>query len=188
MHKAKTAKVLSAAALANIAAVGVVAAPATAASHPAASTAMPSAGRPHPGVMFKSGRTLRPAAKGGALTVGAIPAKSRGFVPRAAPGARINTETGCNNYICVGLIGGGNHVSAFNAHWFAGSPSSPCRNGALGYREPNGSGKIVPFRNICYKQQISIGFPSSSRFPTGTNFCATFSGFPGSGLLCEPVR
>jgi hypothetical protein len=174
------AKVFSAAAMANMAAVGFAAAPAIASTHPAvtsAGAAVPAAGRSLPGITFVP--------RGGAATAAAAAArvKPRGFVPRAAKGVKPDTETGCNSYICVGLYGGGNYVSYFNAHWYGGSPGA-CRVGILSYTEPNGDNAWVPYYTVCYKSQIQLNFDKD--FPTGTKFCAEFSGLPGT--LCEPVR
>jgi hypothetical protein len=189
MNKAKTAKVLSAAAVANMAAIGFATSPAAASTHPAAATAggvaaVPSAGRPHPGVIFTHGQAAS-ALKGGTLKAGATTPKPRGFVPRGSSGVKPDTETGCSSTICVGLYGGGNHVSYFNAHWFAGSPSSPCRGGKIWYREPNGGHFSVSYESVCYKQQITLSFSAHATFPTGTKFCASFSSL---GSMCEPVR
>jgi hypothetical protein len=173
MNKARTAKMLSAAAVANMAAVGFAVSPASAATHTPAATAGGTAAR-----------ALRAALAGGALNGNTAAVSPRGFVPRASSGVKPDTETGCNSYLCVGLYGGGNFVSYFNAHWFAGSPSSPCRTGAIGYTEPNGYAAYHIVNNVCYKQQIQVNYYSS--YPTGTKFCAAFSGFPGS--MCEPVR
>jgi hypothetical protein len=157
MNKAKTGKLLSAAAVANLAVAGFAAAPAGAATHAAGT-----------------------AGKATATVTG-----SRGFVPSPKPSARVrpNTETGCNDYICVGLYGGGTHVSYFNAHWYNGGTG--CPRAYLGWRYGNSS-SFWPFSDVCYKKQVQVNF--NETFLVGTDFCARFSGIDNSLSLCEPVR
>jgi hypothetical protein len=208
MNKAKTAKVLSAAAVANLAAVGFAASPAGASAHLAAGTAggaaatVPSAGRPHPGLTFippdrthivqklspgqlrQASPALRAAAKAAAAA-----AKPRGFVPRASSGVRINTETGCGGHICWGLHGGGNHVSYVDQHFFS---RTGCHIAHFDWVSPGGLSSVyTPPGYFCSKQDAKWTLNSS--FPTGTAFCGDMNTIPGGntsrpGIWCETVR
>jgi hypothetical protein len=209
MNKAKAGKLLSAAAVANMAAVAFAASPASASAHPAAgtaggaaATAVPSAGRPHPGVIFippgkagtvaelSSGQlrqaspTLRAAAKAAATA-----AKPRGFVPRASPGVRPDTETGCGGHICWGLHGGANFVSYVDEHFFTWTG---CHIAHFDWVSPGGASSVyTPPGYFCSKQDAKWTLNRS--FPTGTAFCGDFNNVPGGntsvpGIWCETVR
>jgi hypothetical protein len=194
MNKAKTAKVLSAAAAANMAAAGFATAPADGSVHPPAGT-----------IQAGTTATAMPStALQAAARAASSAAKRRGFIPRTTPGARINTETGCNGHLCWGLHGGGNHVSYvdehfFNwpgchiAHFFVSSPG--------GFKAPytptSAGGNLLYF---CAQQDAVWPRSMVSRnWPTGTAFCGAFNTpggdgrIPGgntglSGVWCETVR
>jgi hypothetical protein len=132
MHKTRTAKVLSAAALANMAAVGLAASPATASTH-------------HAG--------------GAADRAAATALKSHGFVPQASKGVRPNSESGCNGNMCLSLHGGGNKVS-WVAEDFAGVAGCHIPWVSVwegGTRVAN----IGPGPYICSQQVYRVNFGSS---------------------------
>jgi hypothetical protein len=163
MNKAKTAKVLlSAAAAANVAAIGFAASPANASTHLSAATR--TAAR-------TPGFVPRPSA---------VPQRSSTIVP--------DTETGCsaNGVVCLGLYGGANHVSYVNESWTRGTGchighiyvyASTARD--VLYSSYTGLGYT------CRNQEFSI-LPAFYSYPTGTDFCGTFNNIPGE--MCEEVR
>jgi hypothetical protein len=195
MNKAKTAKVLSAAALANMTAVGFAAAPALASTHSGAGTAVgravttvPSAGRQHSDADYWVG-----VVKGNAAAPGAAAPKPRGFVPRAAKGVRPDNESNCSGDVCLGLYGGGDHVSYTNQHFF---DNTGCHIGWMSIFSPNGalernftaySPGGVNYHYFCSKQEFSVPRSAiSGPWPVGTDFCGHFQNVAGE--QCEPVR
>ncbi|HEY2577089.1 MAG TPA: hypothetical protein VGI74_12345 [Streptosporangiaceae bacterium] len=157
MNKAKTGKLLSAAVLANMALAGFAASPA------GASTA---------------GTTGAKAAT--------TAAASRGFVPKAAKGVRPDSESGCLGHVCLGLKGGGQHVSSVNEHWFTGTG---CHIAHFYAFSPSGTliRSYNPAGFWCSKQQVV--WPKSKvagSYSVGTDFCGSFNNI--SGFMCEPVR
>jgi hypothetical protein len=203
VNKAKTAKVLSAAAVANMAAAGFMAPPAGASTHVAAGTAggravstVPSAGRAHPGGTFTPGYRVRLVKKGSAtaeLAGAAAAPKVRGFVPRAGQDVRPNTETGCSGDVCFGLYGGGSHVSYTNQHFF---DNAGCHIGWMSIFSPRGaltrqftaySPNGENYHYFCSKQEFSVPRSSiSGPWPVGTQFCGHFQNV--TGKMCEEVR
>jgi hypothetical protein len=184
MNKAKTAKVLSAAALANMTAVGFAAAPALASAHSptgaavgAAAAAVPSAGRSHPGITFVPRSSVATAATA---------AKLHGFVPRTAKGVRPDTEVGCDNTspghkMCLELEGGGNYVSSV-LEYFQGTTG--CH---IPWISVSLNGMTLDKYTGGYQCSGSIfGVAPHSYYPTGTDFCGHFQNVPGK--VCEPVR
>ncbi len=165
MKKAKTAMViLSAAAAANLATVGFAASPADASTHLS------------PATTVKAGR-------------------APGFVPRRSavpqrPSSTVvpDTETGCSSsgVVCLGLYGGGNHVSYVNESWTRGTGchighidvyySSAMEYFVSGYTDPG---------YTCRNQEFTI-YPRHSFYGTGTVFCGSFNNIPG--IMCEEVR
>jgi hypothetical protein len=186
MNKAKTAKILSAAAVANMAAVGLAATPAMAAVGLAAAPAGASA-RPADWAMVRpSAAQLRQAVaatKAAAAKAAPAAARPRGFVPRRSPNLEPATETGCNDYICVGLYGGGSYVSYVNAHWYNGPG---CTAGYIFSVVSGVIGDTYYYPDVCYKQQISHTY--SGYYYPGTLFCADFTAVDNGQEFCEEVR
>lgn len=181
MTKAKTAKILSAAAVANIAAAGFAAPPANASAHPTTSTPRAAtATTPSPALQ---------AARAAAAT-----AKPRGFVPRASSGARINTETGCGGHLCWGLHGGGRSVAYVDEHFFNWTGCHIANFAWGGGKSEFGdtSGSFTPGRYFCAGQDAKWSLSIS--YTPGTIFCGSFQNVPGGnqpanpGVWCETVR
>jgi hypothetical protein len=196
-------KVLSAAAVANMAAVGFAAAPAIAGTHPAADTAgavaaaVPSAGRAHPGITFvpgASGSALTKARAAALANAGAgelaragaavIAAKPHGFVPRPPNGVKPSTETGCSGHVCLGLYGGGEYVSYVNEHWFSGTGCHLAHFGIYSPNEVIPGVRYSPPGYYCSKQEATW---KTSRFIySKSSICGYFNNI--AGFMCEEVR
>jgi hypothetical protein len=181
MNKAKTGKLLSAAAVANMAIAGFAAAPAGAATHSAAGTAGGTA------ATKLAPRQLGQLEAERARLLGTTVAKPGGFVPRSSAGVRPNSESGCIGHVCLGLAGGGQHVSFVNEHWFLGTG---CHIAHFYAYSP---GALVPWKSYnpagfwCSKQQVT--WPKSKvqgSYNVGSSFCGSFNNI--SGFMCEPVR
>jgi hypothetical protein len=193
-------KVLSAAALANMTAVGFAAAPALASTHsPAgaavgtataavstataavgtATAAVPSAGRSHPGITFVPRGSVTTA-------TAATAAKLHGFVPRTAKGVRPDTEVGCDNTspghkMCLELEGGGTYVSSV-LEYFQGTTG--CH---IPWISVSLNGTILKKYTGGYQCSGSLyGVAPHSYYAPGTNFCGHFQNV--AGKVCEPIR
>jgi hypothetical protein len=198
MSKAKTAKIFSAA-VASIAAVSFAASPASASAHPTpgtagggVATAVPSAGRSHPGVTFiphgkwrivkLSPGQLRKASP--AARAAATAAKAPGFVPRHSPSLTPDAKkTGCPGYVRPGLYDGNNYVSYVNESWTAGTG---CHTGNIAYATPGGASHTYTSpgyirRNKEYK------VTSNKNFSSGTFSYGSFNNIFGVGSDSIPV-
>jgi hypothetical protein len=164
MNKARTAKVLlSAAAAANLAAVGFAASPANASTH------------------------LAPATRVKAGGSGFVPRRS-GVPQKPSSTVVPDTETGCSagGVVCLGLYGGANHVSYVNESWTKGTG---CHIGHIYvyastardyiYSSYTGTGYT------CRNKEFTV-YPLYYSYPTGTDFCGSFNNIPG--FMCEEVR
>jgi hypothetical protein len=198
MSKAKTAKILPAA-VASIAAVSFAASPASASAHPApgtagggAATAVPSAGRSHPGVTVLppgrwrivklSPRQLRQASP--AATAAAPAAKAPGFVPRHSaalmPGAR---KAGRPGRACAGLYDGGNYASCVNESWMTGTG---CHIGDIAYATPGGASHACTSPGYIRRDK-EYEVTSNKNFSSGTFSCGSFTNISGAEGDSIPV-
>jgi hypothetical protein len=174
MNKSRTAKILSAAAVANLAAVGFAASPATASTRPVATTgaaAASAAGGPHPGITFISSGSVRTAGPA---------AKPRGFVPRASTTIRPDTESGLNGYVYLTLVGGGSYVS----YVYMTNEGTGCHIPWISVNEPVGGSVKYTGGYYCAGGTFEVAF--DAYYPVGTDFCGHFQNV--TGQVCEPVR
>jgi hypothetical protein len=189
MNKTKTGRVLSAAAIANLAVVGFVAAPVNAATHSGASgtentvtpKVVPSAGKAHPGLVLMPGGRLAGAALAGSVQAGSLSAKPRGFIPSVRDGVKPDTASTCNGDVCIKVWGAGLDVYAVQAHFF--DQASVCRDGKWISTKLS---MYSPTSTCFYSHQQTAWVYSDDpgeTFLSGTSICAEFNHVAGKACI-----